>query len=64
MKRQHERQASSYSVKAPFTYSNYYHNWAASLPGSDDDRLRADRAFRRAFHVPLCWKDGRPIFVG
>jgi len=47
--------------KTPHKYSELYDRWV-SAP-DDESRIRADRAFRRHFGVPLCWKGGRAVMV-
>ena len=36
--------------KKPFVYSGAYHNWRSAV--SEEERIDADRKFRKAFGVP------------
>lgn len=47
--------------KAPYIYSAAYARWATAT--NEDERIAADRAFRRTFNVPLCWKGGRAVYA-
>lgn len=45
--------------KKPYAYSGEYHNWRSAT--SEEERMEADRKFRKVFDIPARNPDVRPI---